>query len=114
MRWPWMSVARLEDAREQVQYLRGELDGALLTNAKLVDQMTRISRREAGLPEVPREPRPIEATEPMPRPLREHILRFSSQAVQRSLREQALKKHSEGLSWDDISKLVMREGDTDG
>lgn len=104
-------MARLDDAREQVSYLRGELDGALLTNARLMEQLTRISRREAGLPEVPREPRPIRAEDPMPRPLREYILRFASQNMQRSLREQALKRHAQGASWEEILALVTKEDD---
>lgn len=102
MKWPWTSVARVEDAQREVAFLRAE-------NVKLTDALLRVGRREAGLPEVPREPRPIAPVEEMPRPLREYILRFANTSVQRSLREQAIKRHNAGASWEEITKLVMKE-----
>jgi len=43
MNWPWTSRARLEDALEQVAHLRAEVN-------RLTDSLTRINRREVGLP----------------------------------------------------------------
>ena len=90
MKWPWTSRARLDDAMGQIAHLREE-------NAKLVDNLTRIGRREVGLPEVPREPRP--PMEPMPPELAAYIADFANASVRKTMRDTALRKHAAGKTW---------------
>ena len=100
MRWPWTSCSRLDDALDQVAHLRTEV-------TRLSDALTRISRREVGLPEVPREPRP--ALQPMPQELREYISGFASASVQKAMRDTAYRQHAAGKPWADIIGSAMTE-----
>jgi len=104
MTWPWTSVRRLTDALEQVAWLRAE-------NARLVEQLTRIGRHQAGLSELPRVPRP--ALEPMPRDLLKHFNSFDSASIRKAQRDVALRRHAAGEPWATIMADAMPPEETD-
>lgn len=100
MRWPWTSVARLDDAQAQVAYLKSEV-------AKLSEALTRISRREAGLPETPREAKP--PMDPMPDELRHYIEGFAGMSVRKQMRDVAFRRRAQGTPWKVILSDTMTE-----
>jgi hypothetical protein len=86
----------------QIAHLRAEVD-------KLTESLVRISRREVGLPEVPREARlPLE---PMPRDLAEYIRGFASTSVQKQMRDVAYREHAQGVPWATIIAKTVTEED---
>ena len=99
LRWPWTSRARLDDALEQVAHLRAEC-------AKLTEAMTRIGRREVGLPETPRQPRP--APEPIPEELERYIRGFENRSVRANMRQEALLRRVQGTPWAEITRDAMK------
>lgn len=107
MRWPWTSTARLADAHAEIERLREQ-------NGQLIDSLTRISRREAGLPETPREPRP--RLEPMPIELKEYIEKFATPSIRKEMRTRYYRRHGAGEAWARIMDDVMlkEEEDDDG
>jgi hypothetical protein len=105
MNWPWTSRARLDNALGQVDYLREQLSRASLEYAAVVAQLTRIGRREAGMPEVPREARP--AMEPMPSDLRQYISGYANANVRREMMSAAYRQHAAGKPWSEIASKAM-------
>ena len=99
-RWPWTSRARLDDALAEVAHLRVEV-------AKLTDALTRICRREVGLPEVPRQLRP--PLEPMPQELHEHYKRYGDQRLAKAERDVAYRAHAQGKPWAQIVAEVTAQ-----
>ena len=99
IRWPWTSRARLDDALEQVAFLRAE-------NAQLTDTVTRMVRLEHGTTEMPRPPRA--APEQMPRELFEHIKGYGNRSIQKAMLEQAYRRRAAGESWDVIQADAMK------
>jgi hypothetical protein len=97
LRWPWTSVARLDD-------MRADRDQWKALAEKLSDQLVRMERRERGMPEVPKE-RP--KLEPMPDVLREYIAGFASPAVKKQMRDQCYRRHGGGEPWTDIVLDLM-------
>jgi hypothetical protein len=104
-RWPWTSCARLDDAKATIDRLQA-------SNTKMLDDLTRLTRREAGLPEEPRPPRPLKVEEPMPRELQDYIRGFASLGMQRMMRDAAVKRHTAGQDWKAVVADVMREEPT--
>lgn len=109
MRWPWCSIARLDDARAESER---RLDDAWAENArlreqinKLLDTMTRVTRREVGLPEVAREPRP--RMEKMPETLQAHFLAFNNREQGRYEMGAAYKANAQGTPWETIMAKVL-------
>ena len=98
IRWPWTSRARLEDALEQVAHLRAEC-------AKLTEALTRIGRREVGLPEVPRGAR-VEIGEP-PAKLARYIAGFENRSIRTAMWSEARQRRRQGTSWEEIESDVM-------
>lgn len=122
MRWPWVSAARLDAERayqehrfallqEQTEFrilaANASIDWLQRQNAQLTDQLVRIQRRQAGLHEVPKEPKP--ALEPMPRALREYIAGFANRSIQKAQRDAAYKRHSQGEPWSSIAADLMED-----
>ena len=101
-RWPWTSVARLDDAREEIVYLRARV-------ADLTDQLVRIHRVENGLTETPRPPRPV--PEPIPKEFLELCMRYASPTIQREMRNAGIKASARGKSWAAIIAEVRKELD---
>ena len=98
MRWPWTSVARVDDALAQVAYLRAEV-------SKLTDTLTRLTRREMGMTEEPRPARP--PLLPMPPVLKEHIESYADASLRKTMRDAAYRRHAQGASWDSIISDVL-------
>lgn len=107
-RWPWTSITRLDDANDRLRDAKEEIVHLRALNASLTEQLTRLSRHEAGLPEVPREPRPMQ--EPMPRDIRDYISGFQTDAIRRAATQTALRKHARGESWAKVkSDMIPKE-----
>ena len=102
MNWPWTSRARLDDALEQIAHLRAQV-------VTLTDALTRINRREVGLPEVPRPPKA--APEPIPDELERYIRGFDDPSARHRLRREALIRRTQGTPWDQITRDAMRPED---
>ena len=107
MNLPWVSRLAYENMVSERDHLRIQLNQMALDRASVVAQLTRISRREAGLPETPKEAR--KPMLPMPPELLEHCNSFMGQSLQKSLRDAAYKRAAQGESWDSIMADVMRE-----
>ena len=107
MKWPWVSRLAYDAVVSERDHLRIQLNQMALDRASVVAQLTRISRREAGLPETPKEAR--KPMEPMPPALVEYIRGFAGQSLQKSMRDQAFIRCAKGESWDSIMADVMSE-----
>ena len=105
MTWPWVSRRALDLALEERDRLRAQVD-------RLTDHLTRIERRQAGLPETPRKERP--APEAMPRELLRYIRGHASGPMRREMIRVARTRHLAGEDWQSIQDDVMGEGDPDG
>jgi len=99
LRWPWTSRARLDDAVEQIAHLRAEVN-------RLTDALTRINRREVGLPEVPRQPRPDIGE--MPSELAKFIAGFENRSVRANMRQEAYLRRRQGAEWAEITRDAMK------
>lgn len=104
MKWPWI-------ARSAYDVVVDERDRLRAQNDRLTDHLTRVQRREAGMTETPRAPRP--ALEPMPRDLHDHIRGFASKALQRTQLEEAYRRHGRGEPWDSIKADIMEPAQED-
>ena len=107
MKFPLVSRLAYDNVASERDYLRLRVNTVELDRASVVAQLTRISRREAGLPETPKEAR--KPMEPMPPALAEYIRGFAGQSLQKSMRDQAYIRCAKGESWDSIMADVMRE-----
>jgi hypothetical protein len=83
-------TARLEDAHEQVAFLRAE-------NARLTDSLTRVTRASNGLAEVPHEPR--KPPEEIPAELVKIVSGFGNEALRKRIYQVALSRRARGESW---------------
>jgi hypothetical protein len=88
----------VEAAREEIVHLRQRNDA-------LTDQLTRVMRKEAGLPEVPREPR--RQLQPMPADIREYTEGFFTSSIRKAERDQLYKRHAAGETWPEIRRKVL-------
>lgn len=99
VRWPWTTVARLDDLREQVRYLREQ-------NELLVDQIARIQRAQMGLPEVPRQPRTPQR--PMPPEVQQYIRSIENPSIKREVAATLLRRHAAGTPWEAIQQDLRK------
>lgn len=97
-RWPWTSVARLCDAKDQIEWLRTE-------NKELTEALVRLQRFQSGMPETPRPPR--REMQPMPAELKEHIDGIGQPAIRREIRDSAFRR-SRVETWDAIMADLMK------
>lgn len=99
MRWPWVS----REAYELV----------LAQNTKMLDELLRIRRREAGMPEQPRSaPRPAAQGQVMiPDEIEEIICQFSSEGVRVVLREQYRLRVANGSTSTQLQSELVRQLD---
>jgi chromosome segregation ATPase len=127
MRWPWTSLARLESERWHHEQRISELRAQMLAriedaddeitwlrekNEHLTEQLVRIQRHQAGLHEVPKQPRP--ALEPMPVELREYVAGFANRSIQKAMRDAAYRRHSQGEPWASIMADAMADDQPEG
>ena len=99
MTWPLVSRRAFDLVVDERDRLRAQ-------NDRLIEHQNRIERREAGLPEVPREKRPVQ---PMPRTLRRWIEGHGTPEIRRALMQEAHKRYAGGQSWESIEQEVTRE-----
>src|SRR5690606_20434089 len=92
-------------ARQQFDLLQQQVNFLRHQNEQLINQLTRIKRKEVGLPEVPRPPR--ERPKPMPRELIDYCNKFASENVRRAEMEALERRHRDGESWDSIMADVF-------
>lgn len=109
MRWPWTSVARLDDLRaatgDRVRAQQNTIDWLQDQNEKLADKIMRIERHQAGMYETPRPERP--SIKPPPKELLEYIDGFDSGSLRKSMRDNVFRRHGRGESWDSIVEEIM-------
>lgn len=97
--WPWVSRTAYDLVVEQ--------------NTKMLDELLKIRRREAGMPEHPRpEPRP-EAQEPVdiPDEIEELIMDFQSEGVRVVLRDQYRIRRANGSTPEKLYSELLRQVD---
>lgn len=97
-RWPWTARGRLDDALEQVAHLRAQVD-------RLTDALTRIGRREVGLPEEPRQARA--EMKPMPPELKSYIEGHANKGIRGMMMREAFRRHGKGETWEAIVADVI-------
>lgn len=96
MNWPWVSRLAYENVRDERDRLREQ-------NDTLVEHLTRVQRRESGMPEMPREkPKPVE---PVPQSIRRLLDGFSPQ-VKKQLELEARQEHTAGVDWSHIQRQI--------
>jgi len=118
MRWPWTSVARLddalglverareemrarlEDAGRQVAFLHEQLTVSQAAHAAAVEALTRVTRASNGLAEVPHEPR--KPAEEIPAELVKLVKGFGNEALRTRIYQVALSRRARGESWQAI------------
>lgn len=107
MKLPWVSRLAYELVVEERDHLRAE-------NQKLTDDLTRIHRREAGLPE--EKPKPKKERKPMPKRIHDYIEGFWNESQRREMRRSYYRRHAKGESWESIAAEVVPEetGDSHG
>ena len=99
MSWPLVS-------RRAYDLLLDDVERLSTQNGKLIDDLTRQRRVEAGMTETPRpERKPIE---PMPYEFQQHIKGWGGSGTQRMQRSQAYRRHQQGETWDEIMDDMMR------
>lgn len=113
MKWPWVSRRALDVLERERERLLADLERAHAELERLTDAIVRISRREHGMTEVPREPRaPLDA---MPRELREHIESWGSRETREGLRTEAWRRRRDGQQWEEIAgDMLPGREDGDG
>lgn len=107
MSWPWVSRGRLEDAQERIRELREDLEREREQVKELQESIVRIGRRQAGMSEEPREPRP--RLEPMPREIHEYIDGFANPSIRKQMRDQLYRRHGAGTGWGEMMAEIPRE-----
>jgi hypothetical protein len=100
LRWPWTSVARLDDLATEIAWLRERV-------AFLEDRIERRQRFELGMPEAPREQKVVRTT--MPAELAQYIRGFANPQLRRMQMVEAIRRNNAGESWDSIKAEVMDE-----
>lgn len=105
MRWPWVS-------RFAYDTLAAERDRLREDNAKLLDHVTRIDRREHGLPETVRPER--EPMDAMPESLKLKIERFEDSRIQTTQTREAYRRRAKGVPWATIEADFDKEGEDNG
>jgi hypothetical protein len=103
LRWPWVGVGRLDDAREEIAWLRQR-------TTELETHLVRMKRVEQGMGELPREKRP--QIDPMPRDLAGYIAGFNSPSHRKLQTETAVQRRMSGESWENIQNDIL--GGSDG
>lgn len=106
MRWPWTSVARLDDLELRLADMREDRDYLRERNKELTESITRLQRFQTGMTEVPRPPR--KEIEPMTDPLKEYIEGIATPSMRRDIRGRLLKRHAKGEPWASIEKEILK------
>ena len=99
LRWPWVSRGRLDDALDQIVWLRREIE-------ELRDGQTRLERVKAGMSEEPRPPK--REILPMPKDLMEYIAGMSSPSLRKNARDIAYRRNASGEAWGVIEASVLQ------
>lgn len=99
MNWPWCS-------RLAFDLVAAERDALRADNIRLMENLLRLYRHNAGLPEVARQPREA-VVEPMPIELAEFFAGFWDGKLAKMQRAQAYRANARGKSWPDIMKEAM-------
>jgi len=99
MRWPWTSVARLDDLKEEVQWLR-------VRNETLSDAENRLQRFQSGMTEAPRPAR--RELLPMPPELVVYLDGVGNPSMKREARNGCYRRHAAGEDWASITSDILR------
>ena len=99
MNWPLVSRSTLEAVTDERNRLREQVD-------RLLDHVTRMERVEAGVPELP--PQPRKQIPPIPAELMAMIQEFDSPSYRLDLEKRAQRRYSKDGTWDNVIR-EMRE-----
>lgn len=102
MRLPWVSRAAHDLALAEIDRLNTRLDG-------LLDHFKRVERREAGLPEVPRQEKPREPMPPDVYDMFRSLYGDSSGATQGIQKRDMIQLFKETGSWDTVRNVLQEE-----
>lgn len=98
LRWPWVSVGRLDELRAEIAWHRDREEA-------LIGHIVRLARRSNGMAETPRLER--SPPEPMPEDLREYIEGFSTAPMRRDMLRRANAEHRQGKPWPAIRQEIL-------
>lgn len=96
MTWPWVSRLAYETIRDERDRLRTQ-------NDTLVEHLTRVQRREAGMPELPRQR--AEPPEPIPAEVTRLLDGFSPE-IKKQLELEARQARRNGKPWNSIQQSI--------
>lgn len=96
MTWPWVSRLAYENIRDERDRLREQ-------NDTLVDHLTRVKRRESGMPELPREKK--KPQEPIPAEVNRLLEGFSPE-IKKQLELEARQARRNGKPWASIHQSI--------
>lgn len=100
VRLPWVSRSALDVAQGEIAFLREHV-------RDLTDRVARMERHSLGMPETPRQPKPV--FQPMPKALKDHIDGFASGVTRKDMRDRLYRKHTAGAPWAEIMNEVMKD-----
>ena len=99
MKLPFVSRLAFDAVASERDHLRAEVN-------RLTDALTRIGRREVGLSEVPRGPRPEIGT--MSDGLRQKIAGAGDRSIRHMMTREALLRRQRGESWEEIERDALK------
>jgi hypothetical protein len=111
-RWPWCSVALLDEVRASRDEMRAMAEDLRRENRELVDSLVRLRRHQEGMPEVPRAARPT--LSPPPLEFLKYCESVSPQSIARSMRDNGLRRHARGEPWFSIMSDIMDSEEEEG
>ena len=106
MRWPWTSVARLDDLKDSHDWTKANLVWAHERVAFLEEQIVRMERTDRGMPEMPHKPRQIR-NEPMPADFEEYFSGFMTRQLAAEARRAVRTRYLRGEEYDTIRATLM-------
>lgn len=97
LRWPWTSVARLDDRDREIEWLRARV-------VELEGQIVRSARKRAGLPESTPPSRLDRKArdEPMPDRLARYIAGMTNDSMRREADRQAHLRYQRCGNWEKV------------
>lgn len=103
MTWPWVSRRAYELVLKDNEWLRTRYED-------LLDQFTRVRRKEAGMVEAPPGQRPP-VVDDIPPEVMDYIRGWDSEAMQQATLDDVLRARRAGTKWPEIIAILQHEAD---
>ena len=97
MKWPWVSRVAFELVVDERDRLRKQ-------NDEMLDSVTRVRRKEAGMPEDHARRRDLD--EDLPPEVFRYIRGFENEIMQASVEEDVRRSRKAGTSWEEIVNIL--------